>query len=172
MKKLICIFLFFYSISVFSGDPGGVSLYVRPLSSAIDYKYIIDGFFRNYYGIDNINTPICNSNDYTPFVDEVYLNTSLRGVGDYELLQSIYSREFRKKVANALLKFKDDKVSGFDGIMFYKLKDNEITIYTFDSRNSDEIYIDRIKVEDLVSKKLLGEVICRSISSKILPPSP
>ncbi|MGV3347034.1 hypothetical protein ACGVWS_15340 [Enterobacteriaceae bacterium LUAb1] len=112
MKKLISIFVFFYSMHAFSGDPGGITLYVKSLSSAIDYKYVIDGFFRNYYGVDNVNTPTCNSNDYIPFVDEVYLNTSLKSVGDYDLLQAIHSRDSRVKAANILSGFKDDKVSG------------------------------------------------------------
>ncbi|MDN4629822.1 MULTISPECIES: hypothetical protein [unclassified Erwinia] len=172
MKILMPIFIFFYSMNVFSGEPGGITLYVKPLSSAIDYKYVIDGFFRNYYGIDNVNTPTCNLNDYNPYVDKVYLNTPLKGVGDHDLLQAIHSHETRIRVANILSKFKDDKVSGFDGIMFYELKKDEIIIYTFDSRDPDKLYTTKIKVYNLISKKSLGEAICNSISSKILPPSP
>lgn len=138
----------------------------------MDYKYIIDGFFRNYYGVDNINTPVCNSGDYTPFVDEVYLNTFLKGVGEQDLLQAIYSRDSRVKISRILSRCKDDRISGFDGIMFYEFKNDEIIIYTFDSRNADVIYTTKIKTDELISKKLLGEAICKAISSRILPPSP
>lgn len=117
-KKVITVFFLFYSFNVFSGDTSGISLYVKPLPSAMDYKYVVDGFFRNYYGIDNANTPSCNSNDYTPFVDVVYLNTSLKGVSNQELLQSIFSRDSRVKISRVLSEFKDDRVSGFDGVMF------------------------------------------------------
>ena len=172
MKILMPILVLFYSMNAFSGDPGGITLYVKPLSSAMDYKYIIDGFFRNYYGLDNINTPICNLNDYTPYVDEVYLNTPIKGVGEQDLLQSIHSTNARIRVANVLLNFKDDKVSGFDGVMFYELIKNEMIIYTFDSRNSNKLYTTKIEVGNLISKKTLGEAICNSISSKILPPPP
>lgn len=172
MKKLMSILVFFYSMNAFPGDPGGISLYVKPLPSAMDYKYVVDGFFRNYYGIDNANTPACNSNDYTPFVDVVYLNTSLKGVSNQVLLQAIFSRDSRVKISRVLSGFKDDRVSGFDGVMFYELKNDEIIIYTFDSKNSDAIYTTKIKVEELISKKLLGEAICKAISSRILPPSP
>lgn len=172
MKKLMPTLILFYSMNAFSGDPGGISLYVKPLPSAMDYKYVIDGFFRNYYGVDNENTPTCNSTDYTPFVDEIYLNTYLKGVGNQELLQSIYSRDSRMKISRVLSEFKDDRISGFDGVMFYELKNDEIIIYTFDSRNADAIYTTKIKVDELISKKILGETICKAISSRILPSSP
>ncbi|PIF23920.1 hypothetical protein [Candidatus Pantoea floridensis] len=100
MKKVITIFVLLYSFNVFSGDPGGISLYVKPLSSAIDYKYIIDEFFRKYYGVDNVITPTCDSKDYTPYVDETYLNTSLKGVDDHDLLQAIHSHDSWIRVAN------------------------------------------------------------------------
>lgn len=172
MKKLIPILILFYSVNVFSGDPGGIALYVKPLSSAMDYKYIIDGFFRSYYGVDNINTPACNSGDYTPYVDEIYLNTPLKGVGEQDLLQAIYSRDSRVKISKILSEFKDDRISGFDGIMFYEFKNDEVVIYTFDSRNPNVIYTTKIKTGELLSKRLLGEAICKAISSKILPSSP
>ncbi|QCR36845.1 hypothetical protein [Nissabacter sp. SGAir0207] len=172
MKRLITMLACFYSINAFSGDPGGISLYVKPLASAIDYKYVIDGFFRNYYGVDNANTPTCNSNDYTPFIDNVYLNSNVKGIDNQDLLQAIHSRDSRMKIAKVLSEFKDDRVSGFDGIMFYELKNDEVIIYTFDSKDFIAIYTTKVKVEDLISKKILGETICKSISSKILPPAP
>lgn len=172
MKKLILMIVLFYSFNACPGSVGGITLYVKPLQSAMDYKYIIDGFFRNYYGPDNVNTPTCGTNDYIPFVDEVYLNTDLKGIDDNNLLQAIRSRESRLKLSRILSEFKDDKVSGFDGIMFYELKNDEIVIYTFDSRNSDVIYTTRLKVDNLISKNFLGGAICNAISSKILPNMP
>lgn len=45
-KKVITVFFLFYSFNVFSGDPSGISLYVKPLPSAMDYKYVVDGFLE------------------------------------------------------------------------------------------------------------------------------
>ncbi|HEW9968025.1 TPA: hypothetical protein ACJIWP_000512 [Enterobacter cloacae] len=64
MKKYIFMFVFFYSINAFPSEPAGISLFVKPLPSTMDYKYIIDGFFRNYYGPDNVKTLTRNSHDY------------------------------------------------------------------------------------------------------------
>ncbi|WP_200535856.1 hypothetical protein [Klebsiella pneumoniae] len=52
MKNFIAIsMLLLLSLRVIAGDPGGISLLVKALPSANDYKYVLDGFFRNYYGL-------------------------------------------------------------------------------------------------------------------------
>ena len=77
MKNFIAIsMLLLLSLRVIAGDPGGISLLVKALPSANDYKYVLDGFFRNYYGVDNPHTPSCDQNDYTPYIDNVYGNDS------------------------------------------------------------------------------------------------
>ncbi|KAB8308352.1 hypothetical protein EH228_13235 [Erwinia endophytica] len=173
MKSYLTALLFLlFSTNLVAGSPGGITLLVRPLSSGEDFKYIIDGFFRNYYGPDNVKTPVCNSGDYIPYVDNVYLNTIPSGISDNVLAKSISSFSERKKIAGILSEFKDDKISGFDGIMFYELKENGLVIYTFDSRSFKDIYTARINIHDLIYRNVLGEVLCQSISSKILPANP
>ncbi|NJD84089.1 hypothetical protein EXY08_27025 [Klebsiella pneumoniae] len=47
MKNFIAIsMLLLLSLRVIAGDPGGISLLVKALPSANDYKYVLDGFFR------------------------------------------------------------------------------------------------------------------------------
>lgn len=41
----IIIVLLLLSSRVLAGDPGGISLLVKALPSASDYKYVLDGFF-------------------------------------------------------------------------------------------------------------------------------
>ena len=90
MKNFIAIsMLLLLSLRVIAGDPGGISLLVKALPSANDYKYVLDGFFRNYYGVDNPHTPSCDQNDYTPYIDNVYLNTLPKGIDDNILIKSI-----------------------------------------------------------------------------------
>ncbi|MEH9241307.1 hypothetical protein RAF34_30280, partial [Klebsiella pneumoniae] len=76
MKNFIAIsMLLLLSLRVIAGDPGGISLLVKALPSANDYKYVLDGFFRNYYGVDNPHTPSCSQNDSTPYIYNVYFTT-------------------------------------------------------------------------------------------------
>ena len=143
MKNFIGIsMLLLLSLRVMAGDPGGISLLVKALPSASDYKYVLDGFFRNYYGVDNPHTPSCDQNDYTPYID------------------------------NILSSYSDDQVSGFDGVLFYAVKDNKLFIYTFDSKAPGHIFTNELNVDGIISYKLLGRSICQSIRSKILPSSP
>ena len=143
MKNFIGIsMLLLLSLRVMAGDPGGISLLVKALPSASDYKYVLDGFFRNYYGVDNPHTPSCDQNDYTPYI------------------------------AKILSSYSDDQVSGFDGVLFYAVKDNKLFIYTFDSKAPGHIFTNELNVDGIISYKLLGRSICQSIRSKILPSSP
>ena len=65
-----------------------------------------------------------------------------------------------------------DQVSGFDGVLFYAVKDNKLFIYTFDSKAPGHIFTNELNVDGIISYKLLGRSICQSIRSKILPSSP
>ncbi|HGT0866708.1 TPA: hypothetical protein ACMUVE_005172, partial [Enterobacter cloacae] len=85
----IIIVLLLLSSRVLAGDPGGISLLVKALPSASDYKYVLDGFFRNYYGVDNPRTPTCDKKDYVPYIDNIYLNTLPKGIDDNILIKSI-----------------------------------------------------------------------------------
>lgn len=47
MKNFIAIsMLLLLSLRVIAGDPGGISLLVKALPSANDYKYVLDGFLE------------------------------------------------------------------------------------------------------------------------------
>lgn len=65
----------------------------------------------------------------------MYLKAPLKGEDDYNVLQTIHSRDSRAKVANTLSGFKGDKVSGFDGVIFYELKNNEIIFIHLTRKN-------------------------------------
>ncbi|HID4515611.1 hypothetical protein [Klebsiella pneumoniae] len=173
MKNFIAIsMLLLLSLRVIAGDPGGISLLVKALPSANDYKYVLDGFFRNYYGVDNPHTPSCDQNDYTPYIDNVYLNTLPKGIDDNILIKSITDLPSRTQIAKILSSYSDDQVSGFDGVLFYAMKDNKLFIYTFDSKAPGHIFTNELNVDGIISYKLLGRSICQSIRSKILPSSP
>ena len=157
MKNFIAIsMLLLLSLRVIAGDPGGISLLVKALPSANDYKYVLDGFFRNYYGVDNPHTPSCDQNDYTPYIDNVYLNTLPKGIDDNILIKSITDLSSRTQIAKILSSYSDDQVSGFDGVLFYAMN----------------IFTNELNVDGIISYKLLGRSICQSIRSKILPSSP
>lgn len=173
MKNFITIVvLLLLSLRVMAGDAGGISLLVKALPSARDYKYVLDGFFRNYYGVDNPHTPSCDKNDYTPYIDNVYLNTLPEGINDNILMRSITDVSTRNQIAKILSSYSDDQVSGFDGVLFYAVKNNRLFIYTFDSKAPEHIFTNELNVYGIISYKLLGESICQSIRSKILPSSP
>jgi hypothetical protein len=173
MKNFITIIvLLLLSSRVMAGDSGGISLLVKALPSASDYKYVLDGFFRNYYGADNPHTPSCEQNDYTPYIDNVYLNTLPKGIDDNVLIKSITDLPTRNQIAKILSSYSDDQVSGFDGVLFYAVKDNKLFIYTFDSINPKNIFTNHLNVDDIIRFKVLGRVVCQSIKSKILPSSP
>ncbi|STU70440.1 Uncharacterised protein [Klebsiella pneumoniae subsp. ozaenae] len=126
-------------------------------------------FFRNYYGVDNPHTPSCDQNDYTPYIDNVYLNTLPKGIDDNILIKSITDLSSRTQIAKILSSYSDDQVSGFDGVLFYAMKDNKLFIYTFDSKAPGHIFTNELNVDGIISYKLLGRSICQSIRSKILP---
>ena len=138
----------------------------------MDYKYIIDGFFRNYYGSDNSKTPTCTSNDYTPYVDIAYLNTPVNGVTNELLSQSIASVKARKIVSQFLMKYEDDRISGFDGALLYSVRNDTLEIYTFSLGDYNKLYVEEVNLRDLVKHKALGMAICKSLPSRILPSSP
>lgn len=168
----IIIVLLLLSSRVLAGDPGGISLLVKALPSASDYKYVLDGFFRNYYGVDNPRTPACNQKDYVPYIDNIYLNTLPEGIDDNVLIKSITDSSARAQIAKILASYSDDQVSGFDGVLFYEVNDSKLFIYTFASNSPVHIFTNELNINDIISFKLLGRVICQSISSKILPSSP
>lgn len=168
----IIIVLLLLSFRVLAGAPGGISLLVKALPSASNYKYVLDGFFRNYYGVDNPRTPTCDQKDYVPYIDNVYLNTLPGGIDDKILIKSIINSSARTQIAKILLSYSDDQVSGFDGVLFYAVNDNKLFIYTFASKSPAYIFKNELDVNDIINFKLLGKSICHSISSKILPPSP
>ncbi|WP_333849358.1 hypothetical protein [Leclercia sp.] len=168
----IIIVLLLLSSRVLAGDPGGISLLVKALPSASDYKYVLDGFFRNYYGVDNPRTPVCDQKDYVPYIDNIYLNTLPGGIDDNILIKSITDSSARTQIAKILSSYSDDQISGFDGVLFYAVNDNELFIYTFDSKSPVYIFKNDLNVKDIINFKLLGRSICQSISSKILPRSP
>lgn len=168
----IIIVLLLLSSKVLAGDPGGISLLVKALPSASDYKYVLDGFFRNYYGVDNPRTPTCDQKDYVPYIDNIYLNTLPEGIDDNILIKSITDSSARTQIAKILSSYSDDQVSGFDGVLFYAANDNKLFIYTFDSKSPVYIFKNELNINGIINFKLLGRSICQSISSKILPPSP
>lgn len=168
----VIIVLLLLSSRALAGDPGGISLLVNALPSASDYKYVLDGFLRNYYGVDNSHTPSCDQNDYTPYIDNVYLNTLPKGIDDNILIKSITDLSIRTQIAKILSSYSDDQVSGFDGVLFYAVKDNKLFIYTFDSKAPGHIFTNELNVDEIISYKFLGRSICQSIRSKILPSSP
>jgi len=173
MKNYIAIIvLLLLSSKVLAGDPGGISLLVKALPSASDYKYVLDGFFRNYYGVDNPHTPSCDQKDYTPYVDNVYLNTLPKGIDDNILIKSITDLSARTQIAKILSSYSDDQISGFDGVLFYEVKDNKLFIYTFDSKAPKYIFTNELSVNDIINFKHLGRSTCQSIRSKILTSSP
>lgn len=167
MKNYIIVLLLLSS-KVLAGDPGGISLLVKALPSASDYNYVFDGFFRNYYGVDNPHTPSCDQNDYTPYIDYVYLNTLPKGIDDNILIKSITDLSTRTQISKILSSYTDDQLSGFDGIMFYELRKDEIIIYTFDSRDSDKMCTTKIKVDNLISKSYLARQYATLLVQKYL----
>ncbi|MDH8495089.1 hypothetical protein QIH13_27295, partial [Klebsiella pneumoniae] len=118
------------------------------------------------------HTPSCDQNDYTPYIDNVYLNTLPKGIDDNILIKSITDLSSRTQIAKILSSYSDDQVSGFDGVLFYAVKDNKLFIYTFDSKAPGHIFTNELNVDGIISYKLLGRSICQSIRSKILPSSP
>lgn len=171
-KCVIIILLLSFSTRVLAGDPGGISLLVKALPSASDYKYVLDGFFRNYYGVDNPRTPMCDQKDYVPYIDNIYLNTLPKGIDDNVLIKSITDSSARTQVATILASYSDDQISGFDGVLLYATNDNKLFIYTFDSKSPMYISKSKLNINDVINFKVLGRSICQSINSKILPPGP
>ncbi|MER4483673.1 hypothetical protein J9B05_22850, partial [Klebsiella pneumoniae] len=88
------------------------------------------------------------------------------------LIKSITDLSSRTQIAKILSSYSDDQVSGFDGVLFYAVKDNKLFIYTFDSKAPGHIFTNELNVDGIISYKLLGRSICQSIRSKILPSSP
>ena len=59
----------------------------------------------------------CDQNDYTPYIDNVYLNTLPKGIDDNILIKSITDLSSRTQIAKILSSYSDDQVSGFDGVL-------------------------------------------------------
>ncbi|MEA5103961.1 hypothetical protein [Pantoea sp. S18] len=156
MNKMILSILLIPWLS-YAGSPGGISLFVQPTTNAKNIKYVFDGYFRNYYGVDNPKTPSCTPNDYVPYIDIVYLNTIPKNI-DNELIDGAISSDLsRTELAKKLSNFKDDRVSGFNGAMIYDLKDESVIIYTFDLSSPNEIRKTIIKKERIISSDDMGE---------------
>lgn len=156
----------------YAGSPGGITLFVQPTTNAKNIKYVFDGYFRNYYGVDNPKTPSCTPDDYVPYIDTVYLNTIPKNIDNKIIDSAIVSDLSRKELAKKLSSFQDDQVSGFDGAMIYDLEDDNVIIYTFDVSSPNEMRKTIIKKEKMISADDMGNAICKSIEGKILPSEP
>lgn len=172
-EKYFFFFGFFVLSSYsYSGSVGSITLFVQPTTNAKNIKYVFDGYFRNYYGVDNPKTPSCTPDDYVPYISIVYLNTIPKDIDSNLIDSAIDSDLSRKELAKKISNFQDDRVSGFNGAMIYDLKDESVIIYTFDISSPNEIRKTIIKKERIISSDDMGNAICKSIEGKILPSEP
>ncbi len=170
--RLIIPLLMLMPLISYGVSPGGITLFVQPTTNGKNIKYVFDGYFRNYYGVDNPKTPSCTPDDYVPYIDTVYLNTIPKDI-DSDLIDSAIDYDLsRKELAKKLSNFQDDRVSGFDGAMIYDLKDENVLIYTFELSSPNEIRKTIIKKEKIISFDDMGSAIYKSIEGKILPSEP
>jgi hypothetical protein len=168
--SLSLFFCSFYSLSSFSGSPGGLYLLVVPMSSGLEFKENIDHYFKKYYGVDNELSPECEINigkyksKMKTSVDVFYLNTKPQSINEHLLTESLNNGTSVTKLRNLLVKYKDDNVSGFDAVLFYESVNGSINFYALSSLDKKSgIIKSSILTSSIVNDSKLGQALCMVI---------
>ncbi|MDI3361617.1 hypothetical protein QQF21_06740 [Lelliottia sp. V89_10] len=174
---IILIVCCFYSRLSFSGDPGGLFLFVTQIETTANEKNYIDNFFKKHYSLSREDAPVCEIQGATgmqkdrPQVDVYYLNSKIQGVDSDLLEKSIESNKSRAKLRKFLVGFNDKRVhGGFDAILFYKLKGDVVYFYGLSAIYKPEpLKKSSIAVSALSDEAKLGHAICLALEGLPTP---
>lgn len=163
-----------YLISRFSmaGSPGGLIMYIHPLSSGVEYKSNIDNYFYQHYGVDSDKTPSCSvtygrkTYEIHPAVDVFYLNKRVPEIMESLVQGAINNNDDRRKLRSILYNYRGEKVRfGFDGILFYGESDGVVHFYGLSSfAKKIEVIESSLPVVDIANEERLGLSLCNIFS--------
>lgn len=175
--RVLLLLLFLYSNLSLGGSPGGLILYVHPLSSGLKYKKEVDAYFYKHYGVDNENAPSCsenyaNRNDvYRPAVDVFYLKRRVDEINEALIENALKNKKERRKLRGILYNFRGEKVNfGFDGILIYGETDGIISFYGVSSFSKKNIVVESsLSANDIADETKLGLALCGIFSRLPVP---
>lgn len=174
---LLVIFCLGFSKLSFSGDPGGLFLFVMPMETGEEIKESIDNYFKQHYALSRDKTPSCEIQGATkmlvnqPQVDVYYLNSRVPGVDDDILENSISNNKSRGKLRRTLAKYRDTIIwNGFHAILFYKLTDNVVYFYGLSAiYKPAQLKKSSISVSELSDENKLGHALCLALAGLPTP---
>lgn len=176
---LLCFVLSLPLHSCFSmsGSPGGLILYVHPLSSGVNYKTGVDDYFYNHYGVDSDKAPGCNviygreKFRTHPAVDVFYLNKRVFDINESLVQGALNSQKNRHELRKILYSYRGEKVKfGFDAILFYGETDGVIHFYGLSSFSKKiKVIESTLLVTEIADEDKLGLALCKVFSQLPVP---
>lgn len=163
MRKIINISLLLISFSSIGGSPGGLTTVIIPFESAARFRNdVIDYFDMNLSGDKTMTCADSSTGGFLKVgnyfvnktLDESIIKNALKDSSSLHLLQ--------ERLANY---HSSDASHGMDALLTYEQIGEDIIFYGISSDINETVRKNKISSSDIQNKNILGNVICKVLSS-------